>query len=148
MRTVGQQLQFKDQEVWTIAPEASVYQALEIMAEKGIGALVVVKDERVVGIISERDYARKIDLKGLTSRTARVEQIMTEKVYTIGPEQTVQDCMGLMTARRIRHLPVIKDDRLVGVISIGDVVKEMIEDQGFMITQLQSYIDGTTRHRP
>jgi CBS domain-containing protein len=134
--------------VWTIAPEASVYQALEIMAEKGIGALVVVKDERVVGIISERDYARKIDLKGLTSRTARVEQIMTEKVYTIGPEQTVQDCMGLMTARRIRHLPVIKDDRLVGVISIGDVVKEMIEDQGFMITQLQSYIDGTTRHRP
>ncbi len=142
MITVEQLLQIKGHAIWTISTDASVYEALELMAEKEIGALAVTEEGQLVGIISERDYARKVDLKERTSRSTRVNEIMTSKVYYVRPEQTVEECMTLMTEKRIRHLPVLKEGKLVGIISIGDVVKEMISEQGFIITQLENYISG------
>lgn len=119
-----------------------MYEALQLMANKNIGAVLVVDKGNLVGIMSERDYARKVILHGKSSKDIRVREIMTEKVFYVRPEQTVEDCMALMTNRRIRHLPVIDDDRLIGVISIGDVVKAIIDHQEFMITQLENYIMG------
>ena len=142
MKTVSQLLQTKGQEIWSIGPETLVIEALKLMAEKGIGALVVLEAGQVVGIVSERDYARKVSLQGKSSRTTSVREIMTEKVVFVRPEQTVADCMALMTNKRIRHLPVMENDRLIGVISIGDVVKAVISEQEFMIEQLESYITG------
>jgi CBS domain-containing protein len=142
MKTVGQLLQIKGNQVWSIQPEALVIDALKLMAEKGIGALIVLDGGQVVGIISERDYARKVSLLGKSSKTNPVSEIMTEKVVYVRPEQTMTDCMALMTSKRIRHLPVIEQDQLSGVISIGDVVKEVISEQEFMIEQLENYIIG------
>jgi CBS domain-containing protein len=142
MKTVNQLLQNKGSQVWSIGPDALVIEALKLMAEKEVGALVVLEGNRVVGILSERDYARKVSLLGKSSRTTPVREIMTEKVVFIRPEQTVEDCMALMTNKRIRHLPVMDGDRLVGVISIGDVVKEVISQQEFIIAQLENYITG------
>lgn len=143
MHTVGQILRKKGQDIWSISPEATVYEALQMMAEKNVGALVVLEDGELVGIFSERDYARKIVLQGKTSRQTQVREIMTSRVNCVHPEQTTDECMALMTAKHIRHLPVLDDaERLVGVISIGDVVKAIISDQEFVIEQLENYIKG------
>jgi CBS domain-containing protein len=142
MITVAQILQEKDGNIWTIDPQATVFEALELMANKGIGALIVVDGGAVVGIFSERDYARKVILQGRSSKDTPVNKIMTEHVFTVDPDTTVDVCMGLMTDRRIRHLPVMKGDRLIGVISIGDVVKAIISEQSYLIEHLERYIVG------
>ena len=142
MYTVRQILQNKGHQVWSVSPEASVYEALQLMAEKDIGALVVMEADRLVGIFSERDYARKVILHGKTSRETRVRQVMTPRVAVIGPEQGTEECMALMTAKHIRHLPVMEGERLIGLISIGDVVKAVISNQEFVISQLENYITG------
>jgi CBS domain-containing protein len=142
MITVKQMLEEKGHQVWTVSPEATVYDALKIMAEKGIGALIVVENDRVVGIISERDYARKVVLKGKSSLETPVQEIMTSQVYGVSPESTAEECMALMTEKRIRHLPVMKEKKLTGVISIGDVVKSIISSQKITIEHLQNYIMG------
>lgn len=142
MKTVRQLLRTKGHEVWSVAPETMVYDALKLMADKGVGALVVVEAGQVVGIISERDYARKVSLQGKSDRTTAVKEIMTTRVVYVRPEQSTEECMALMTDKRIRHLPVLDDNQLIGVISIGDVVKEVISEQKFIITQLEHYISG------
>jgi CBS domain-containing protein len=142
MQTVSDLLRAKGHTVWSIGPEASVYEALKLMAEKDIGALTVLDDGALVGIISERDYARKVILRGKTSRDTFVLEIMTDKVVYVRPEQSVEDCMALMTDKRVRHLPVLNDDALIGIISIGDVVKSIINEQEFIIGQLENYITG------
>jgi CBS domain-containing protein len=124
----------------TIAPDASVFEALELMAEKDIGAVVVVRDGRVIGILSERDYARKVILHNKASREIAVDEIMTDRVLYVSPGHTIEQCMALMTDKRIRHLPVLDDDRLIGVLSIGDLVKATISEQDFTIRQLERYI--------
>ncbi|MDF1522382.1 MAG: CBS domain-containing protein [Trueperaceae bacterium] len=128
--------------VWSVAPDDTVYRALEVMAERNVGALVVLEDGRLAGMLSERDYARKVILKGLASRDARVRDVMTRDVVTVSPEHTVADCMQRMTDGRFRHLPVLAGDRVVGVVSIGDLVATIIADQAFEIEQLQGYIGG------
>ncbi len=135
-------LEDKGTRIHSIAPDASVLDALKQMAEVNVGALVVLDGEKLVGIISERDYARKVILSGRTSHDTRVSDIMSSKVICTTPEQTVGDCMAVMTARGIRHLPVLDQKRVVGVISIGDLVKTIIRDQEFMIEQLENYIQG------
>ena len=140
MKTVQQLLQAKGGAVHAVSPDASVLDAIKIMAEKGIGALVVLDGGRLAGVISERDYARKIILHGRSSQDTSVREIMTEKVVTVRSEQTVEDCMALMTTKRIRHLPVVDAGKLAGVLSIGDLVKEMIADREETIKQLESYI--------
>jgi len=142
MTTVAQLLQDKGRAVWTIALDATVYDALSLMAAKNVGALVVVEGASVVGILSERDYARKVILKGKFSKDTRVREIMTEKVYFVRPEQTIEECMAVMTAEHIRHLPVLTDDRLTGIVSMGDVVRVIISDKEFLIKQLEHYIAG------
>lgn len=141
MTIVKQLLQNKEpKNIWTIAPEATVFEALELMAEKNIGALVVVEAEKIVGIISERDYARKVILNHKSSMTLPVKEIMSSTVFCVGPDYTIDQCMGLMTEKRVRHLPVLEEERLVGIVSIGDVVKALISDREFMIEQLENYI--------
>jgi len=144
MTIVKQILSSKGHEVWSVGPDDSIYSALELMAEKNIGAVLVMEDEELVGIFSERDYARKIILKGKASRDTPVRQAMTGRVFAVRPDQAVDGCMALMTEKRIRHLPVIRDDRVVGVISIGDVVKAVIDEQAKTIKHLEDYI--TTGH--
>jgi CBS domain-containing protein len=140
--TVRQLLNRKGPEIWSTHPEETVFEALKLMAQKGIGALLVMDGMRLVGIFSERDYARKVILKGKSSHKTPVHEIMTAKVVFVHPEQSMTECMALMTDKRIRHLPVMEDDQVVGVISIGDVVKEIIVEQGFLIEQLENYITG------
>src|SRR3990172_8210277 len=143
MQTVRGLLRGKGSQVYSISPEASVYDALKIMAEKGVGALVVLTREgELAGIDSERDYARKVEVLGKTARETSVREIMTERVVCVRPDQTVEECMALMTNKRIRHLPVIEGNALTGIISIGDVVKAIISEQEFMIAQLENYITG------
>jgi CBS domain-containing protein len=142
MKTVSMLLRAKGPEVLSIVPDAPVFDALALMAERNVGALLVMEAGRLVGIFSERDYARKVILKGKTSRETPVREIMSSHVVSIRPEQTIAECMALMTERRIRHLPVLEGDGLVGIISIGDVVKAIITEQEFVIEQLQSYITG------
>ncbi len=144
MKTVRQIIESRTGPVLSIAPDASVYDALVIMAEKHIGALLVVKGEELVGIFSERDYARSIVLKGKTSKDTPVSEVMTEQQYliTVTPKNTVEECLNLVSAKRIRHLPVLDNGKVVGIISIGDLVKETIEYQKFLIQQLESYIQG------
>jgi CBS domain-containing protein len=142
MITVKQMLEAKGHEVWTISPEATVYEALKIMADKDIGALIVVKNGQVAGIISERDYARKVMLRGKSSLDTPVKDIMSTEVYYVGPEVTAEECMALMTEKRIRHLPVMENGKLTGVISIGDAVKSIISTQKVTIEHLQNYIMG------
>jgi CBS domain-containing protein len=140
MKTVKQLLQAKGSAVHAIAANASVLDAIKLMAEKGIGALVVLDDGRLAGVVSERDYARKVILHGRSSQDTAVREIMTDKVVTVRSEQTVEDCMALMTDMRIRHLPVVDAGKLAGVVSIGDLVKEVIADREETIKQLESYI--------
>jgi len=142
MRTIRQILEQKGYEVLTIDPGASVYSAIEIMADNGIGSLMVMEDNRPVGLISERDYARKVILMGRSSRDTEVREVMTTRVYCVHPEQTVEECMALMTEKRVRHLPVTEDGRLLGIVSIGDLVKDVISEQKFTIKQLEHYITG------
>ena len=143
MRTVRDLLNAKGHQIHSIAPEASVFDALKLMADRNIGAVLVVDHEdRMVGILSERDYARKVVLHGHTSRETPVSAIMTESVVCIPADTTLDECMGLMTVRRIRHVPVTENDRPIGVVSIGDIGRAMIESQGFVIAQLERYITG------
>ena len=141
MATVQRLLETKGNQVWSVAPDAMVFEALELMAAKNVGALLVREGDRLAGILSERDYARSIVLKDRSSRTTPVGEIMTRNVFTVRPEQSLEECMALMTERHIRHLPVLDDaERLIGIISIGDVVKHIISEQEFMIRQLENYI--------
>ena len=142
MTSVAQLLRTKGQAVWSIPPHASVYEAIKLMADKEVGALLVVEAQRLVGIVSERDYARKVILQGKSSRDTPVREIMTEKVFYVRPEQTVEECMAVMTAHRIRHLPVLGDDQVMGVVSIGDLVKALLSEQEVRIQQLEQYIMG------
>ncbi|RIH83049.1 CBS domain-containing protein [Calidithermus roseus] len=141
--SVRQLILAKGNRVHTISPEATVFEALERMAMYDIGALVVVEGERVVGIFSERDYARKVVLVGRVSRETKVREIMTDEVITVSPDTTVGECMAIMTGKRVRHLPVMEGERLAGLISIGDVVKAIMSEQEFMIAELESYITGS-----
>ena len=142
MYTVRQLLQTKGNEVWSVAPQTTVYQVLELMADKNVGALVVVAGRKVVGIFTERDYARKVILKGKDSKTVAVGELMTKNVLYVGPDETIDKCMALMTDKHTRHLPVLEKGQLVGLISIGDVVKSVISDQQFTIQELERYIVG------
>lgn len=143
MKTVAQILHFKpSHEVYTIAPSAPVLEAIRIMAEKGIGALLVMENGYIAGIITERDYARKVILMGRSSRDTPVSNIMTSQVMYVNPDQTNEQCMALMTENRLRHLPVLDNGKVVGMISIGDLVKDIISEQQFIIQQLEHYIRG------
>jgi CBS domain-containing protein len=143
MTTVAEILKSKPtQEVFAVAPAASVLDALGLMAEKGVGALLVMDGERVVGIVSERDYARKVALKARTPEDTPVRDIMTGEVMYVRPNHTADQCMALMTQNRLRHLPVMDDGKLIGLISIGDLVKNIISEQEFIIQQLEHYIAG------
>src|SRR6056297_1661042 len=133
IKTVAKILQNKGHEVHSVAPEATVYQALEIMAEKEVGALVVLEKGKVVGIFSERDYARSVELQGLESRTTLVRQVMTEMLHYITPDKSVEDGMSLVTESHCRHLPVLKDNELIGLVSIGDLVKASLAEKDFVI---------------
>ena len=142
MKTVKQILQSKTRgtDILSIAPDASVYEALMLMAEKEIGALLVMEGDKLVGIISERDYARKVILHGKSSKEIHVSEIMTGKIVYVSTAQTVDECMALMTDKHVRHLPVYEGDQLIGVVSIGDLVKEAISEREYIINQLESYI--------
>lgn len=142
MKLVKHLLDTKGRHVIAISPEASVFDAIRLMAENSIGALAVIQDGRLVGMLSERDYARKVIIKGRSSRETRVGEIMTADVVTTTSRQTVTECMNLVTDRRIRHLPVVEDDEVVGMISIGDLVQAIISDQQAEIEQLEHYISG------
>jgi len=140
MKRVCDLLHDKGRAVWSLTPEASVYEAIDEMAQKGVGALLVMEGERLVGIVSERDYARKVILKGKASREIQVREIMSHPVICVSPELTVEQTMVLMTDKHVRHLPVVVEEAVVGVISIGDVVRSVIEEQEFYIQQLTMYI--------
>jgi CBS domain-containing protein len=140
MKSLKQLISAKGGQLYSIRPDAKVIEALKLMAQKDVGALVVLEGEKLAGILSERDYARKVILHGKSSQDIAVRDIMTAGVVTVDPEHTVEACMGLMTQRRIRHLPVVENDKLVGLVSIGDLVKEVIADQEQTIKQLESYI--------
>ncbi|MBP6440258.1 MAG: CBS domain-containing protein [Caldilineaceae bacterium] len=140
MATVKQILEGKGYQVWTVTADISVYEALRLMGEKEIGALAVLAGDELIGLLSERDYARKVVLKGKTSRETLVGAIMSSPVHAVRPDQSVEECMALMTEKRVRHLPVLEHGKLIGMISQGDLVKFIIEDQRFIIGQLESYI--------
>lgn len=143
MKIVREILQKKGHQIWTISSEASVFEALKLMAEKNIGALLVMDKNDVAGIISERDYARKVVLEGRNSKDSKVKEIMSEKVIYVESDRMLDECMALMIEKRIRHLPVYENDRLTGMISIGDVVKAVIDEKEFVIDQLVQYIKNT-----
>jgi CBS domain-containing protein len=142
MNIVKQILQTKGDQVWSVTPQSSVFDALKLMAEKGIGALLVLENGALVGIFSERDYARKVILMGKTSKETTVGEIMTHRVVCVTPATTVAECMMVMTEKKIRHLPVMTDEKVVGFISIGDVVKSIIAEQEYLIEHLENYIVG------
>jgi CBS domain-containing protein len=142
MYSVKDILDEKGYDCWTIEPDTTVYDALKKMAGKDIGALMVVKNNRVIGVFSERDYARKIILKGKTSKDTTVGELVTEKVYYVKLTSTIEECMQLMTNQRIRHLPVLENDILIGMVSIGDIVNKIIQDHKNQIQQLEDYITG------
>ena len=142
MKSVRQVLKDKGYAVETITPQASVYEALQKMANREVGALVVFDGGEICGLFSERDYARKVVLQGRLSKDTQVQEIMTRRVITVEPQQTVEACMVLMTDKHIRHLPVVEDGRLIGIVSIGDIVKAVIEAQRLTIEELETYITG------
>jgi CBS domain-containing protein len=145
MKTVRDLLQSKDQkEVWSVTPDTLVYRALQLLNEKGIGALLVMEKGELIGIVSERDYARKVILEGKSSKETYTKEIMSRKVFGVNPENTVDECMALMNEKRVRHLPVVdkKSNQILGVISIGDVLKSVISEQKILIDNLSNYITG------
>jgi CBS domain-containing protein len=142
MKTIERLLEVKGYDIWSITPDESVYDAVKLMADKKVGALLVLESEKLIGIISERDCTRKVILQERAPKDTLVREIMTSNVIFVRPDQTVEECMALVTARRIRHLPVLAGDRLIGIISIGDLVKDLISEQEFMIQQLENYIKG------
>jgi CBS domain-containing protein len=143
VETIGSILEMKKgREIWSVAPDATVFDAIALMADKGIGSVLVISGGTLVGIVTERDYARKVILQGRSSKETRAEEIMTADLVTVTPESTVDECMRLMTHRRIRHLPVLDDGRLTGMVSIGDLVNAIIADQAHTIKQLHTYIGG------
>jgi len=142
MKTVNEILQKKGAEVWSVGPSETIYNALELMRQKNVGAVLVVESDILLGIFSERDYARKVVLEGKASKSTAVREAMTTRVAYVRPHQTVEECMALMTDKRIRHLPVFEGEALIGVISIGDIVQAKISEQEFIIEQLENYITG------
>jgi len=140
MKTVAQMLKLKAAGIVSVRPEVPVLEALKVLADKDVGAVLVMDGERLLGIVSERDYARKVALKGKSSSSTPVSEIMTREVVCVTPAQTNEDCMALMTGKRLRHLPVIDGERVLGVLSIGDLVKDAISEQQFIIEQLEHYI--------
>lgn len=138
--TVGSILGRKRREIWSVTPRASVYSAIALMAEKSIGAVLVMEDGKLLGIVSERDYARKVILQGRSSKETRVDEVMTRDLIVVTAQNTVDECMIVMTERRVRHLPVLDRGNLVGIVSIGDLVNAVISDQAHTIAQLQTYI--------
>lgn len=145
MTTVNQLLQMKGHDVWSVTPDTTTFDAIKLMADMNVGSLLIIENGRIVGIVSERDYARKIALHDRSSKTTPVSEIMTTSVVSVRPDQNIQKCMALMTDKRIRHLPVINSqDELVGIISIGDVVKAVISEQEVIINHLQDYIAGVS----
>ena len=143
MESVAQVLDRKGYEIFSISPDAKVYEALEMMSKKEVGALLVIDDGDVVGIFSERDYARKVVLLGKSSKELAVKEIMSTRIYYVTPGQSIEECMSILIQKRIRHLPVLKDNKLLGVLSIGDIVRAVIGEKEFMIDQLVHYITGT-----
>ena len=142
MKTISQFLDHSQRAIYSVSPDDTIRHALEVMALHNIGALLVLQEQKLAGIFSERDYARKVVLKGKSSNDAKVSEVMTSKVITINTKQSIDQCMQIMTDNHIRHLPIINDSQVMGLISIGDVVREMIAYQKSMIEQLQSYIAG------
>ena len=142
MKTVDRLLEAKGYDIWSITPDASVYEAVKLMADKAIGALLVLESGNLVGIISERDCTRKVILKERAPKDTLVREIMTPDVISVRPDQTVEECMALVTVKRVRHLPVLAGDQLMGIVSIGDLVKGIISEKEFMIQQLENYIKG------
>jgi CBS domain-containing protein len=140
MTTVRDLLQRKSNDIWSVGPDTTVYDTLELMAEKNIGAVLVLEKGEPVGIFSERDYARQVILKGKTSKDTPVREVMTSRVVFVRPDQNIEECMALMTDKHCRHLPVLERGRLAGILSIGDVVKAVISDKQFLIEQLENYI--------
>ena len=142
MTTVGNLLSIKGQEIWSIAPDKSVFEALEMMAEKNVSGLLILENDELVGIFTERDYARKLILKGKLSKSTKVGDLMTKNILYVETQNTIEDCMTLMTTKRVRHLPVLKSNRLIGILTIGDLVKQIISEQQTTINQLENYISG------
>jgi CBS domain-containing protein len=142
MHLVSEILQCKGRDIWFVRPDATVFDAIKLMSERGVGGLFVMDGEKMVGIVTERDYARKVILEGKSSKKTQVKDIMTRRVLWVAPERTIEECMALMTQHRVRHLPVVEDGRVVGMISIGDLVKAIIAEQQIIIDQLQNYIAG------
>lgn len=142
MDNIRQLLESKGKDVWSLSPDSSVFEAIEMMAKKGVGALAVMDGDKIVGMVSERDYARKVILENRSSKGTSVRDIMSAKVLCTGPEQKVEECMALMTDKRVRHLPVIENGAVIGLISIGDLVKAIIAEQKFIIEQLVAYIQS------
>ena len=143
MTTIAQLLNAKGDQIWSVEPKATIFEALEIMSEKEIGALLVMEDGKLTGIFSERDYARKVILKGKSSKETLVEELMTKKVFYIDSQNTINDCMAMMTAKRIRHVPVIEDNQVMGIVTIGDVVNQIISEQEVTINHLENYITSS-----
>ena len=143
MTTIAQLLNSKGNQIWSVEPKATIFEALEIMSEKEIGALLVMEDGKLTGIFSERDYARKVILKGKSSKETLVGELMNKKVFYIESQKTINDCMVMMTAKRIRHVPVIEDNQMVGIVTIGDVVNQIISEQEVTINHLENYITGS-----
>jgi len=144
MGTVKKILEAKGSNIWSVAPQATVFEALQIMSDKNVGALLVIDNDELVGIFSERDYARKLILEGKSSADTLVNELMTAEVIYIDPHSTVENCMALMTAKKIRHLPVMENHQLIGIVTIGDVGKRIISDQEFTIRQLGTYVTSGT----
>ncbi|MFT6034281.1 MAG: CBS domain-containing protein [Arenicella sp.] len=142
MTTVGNLLNIKGHEIWSITPDKSVFEALEMMAEKNVSGLLILENDKLVGIFTERDYARKLILKGKLSKSTKVGDLMTKNILYVETQNTIEDCMTLMTNKRVRHLPVLKSNRLIGILTIGDLVKQIISEQQTTINQLENYISG------